>query len=263
MEVHKPKPVHGWRDFLSEMSVIVLGILIALGGEQLVETLHWHREVGETEARLSRELGGNVAAAAARLRTMPCLEKRLDEIASRVDEAGRNGKLTPTGTLGKPVLFLWGHGTWDSTLASQTPAHFPAPRLANIARAYQFITRLEAINQRELEDWSELWAIVGPGRPFDGSSAQAARLAVSHARVLAREMGVMSVGLIQRVKALDLPVDKSVRARIDAQIRTPLSAYDVCQPIGEQIPPTYGQAPLGEASTGIESALKDAQQLGE
>ncbi len=31
MHVHKPKPLHGLREFLSEIAVIVFGILIALG----------------------------------------------------------------------------------------------------------------------------------------------------------------------------------------------------------------------------------------
>ena len=30
MDVHKPKPVHSWRGLLSEVGIIVLGVLIAL-----------------------------------------------------------------------------------------------------------------------------------------------------------------------------------------------------------------------------------------
>ena len=69
MEIHKPKPVRDWREFLSEMLVIVLGILIALSGEQLIETLQWRHEVRETETRLGRELGANAAVAMLRLPT--------------------------------------------------------------------------------------------------------------------------------------------------------------------------------------------------
>jgi len=44
MEFHKPKPVHSWREFLTEVGTIVLGILIALSLEQMVETWHEHRQ---------------------------------------------------------------------------------------------------------------------------------------------------------------------------------------------------------------------------
>ena len=32
MDIHKPKPIHGWRDFLKEVGVIVLGVLIVVDG---------------------------------------------------------------------------------------------------------------------------------------------------------------------------------------------------------------------------------------
>ena len=31
-----PKPIHGWRAFWGEVGIIVLGVLIALGAQQLV-----------------------------------------------------------------------------------------------------------------------------------------------------------------------------------------------------------------------------------
>lgn len=40
MHLHLPKPLHGWRAFAGEVGIIVLGVLIALGAEQLVETIH-------------------------------------------------------------------------------------------------------------------------------------------------------------------------------------------------------------------------------
>jgi len=36
MEIHKPKPIHNWREFLKEVGIIVLGVGIALAAEQAV-----------------------------------------------------------------------------------------------------------------------------------------------------------------------------------------------------------------------------------
>jgi hypothetical protein len=244
VEIHKPKPVRDWREFLSEMSVIVLGILIALGGEQLIETLHWRYEVRETEARLAGELGANAAIAMWRVHTASCVEKRLDEIGGIIDAAATSGKLPPIGALGQPLWYLWGHGTWDSAVASQTATHFPAQRLANFAVAYQFISRLGEINQRELEAWTDLWVLVGPGRPFDSSAAASARLAASRARFLSRAMQGMSQGLRERVKALNLPPHISARVTaLEAAARQPLSTFEICKPMGREISPIYGQSP--------------------
>ncbi len=50
MDIHKPKPWHGFREFLKEYVIIVVGVLTALGAEQGVEWLHWRHEV-EAERR--------------------------------------------------------------------------------------------------------------------------------------------------------------------------------------------------------------------
>lgn len=36
MEVHRPKPVHRWRELFKEVGVIVIGVAIALTGEEAV-----------------------------------------------------------------------------------------------------------------------------------------------------------------------------------------------------------------------------------
>jgi hypothetical protein len=44
MHFHLPKPLHGWREFAGEVGIIVLGVLIALGFEQIVEASHQRQE---------------------------------------------------------------------------------------------------------------------------------------------------------------------------------------------------------------------------
>ena len=43
MDIHKPKPWHGSREFLKEVGTIVIGVLIALGAEAVVQNLHEQR----------------------------------------------------------------------------------------------------------------------------------------------------------------------------------------------------------------------------
>ena len=45
MHFHLPKPMHGWRDFAGEIAIIVIGVLIALGAEQVIESWTWERKV--------------------------------------------------------------------------------------------------------------------------------------------------------------------------------------------------------------------------
>jgi len=44
MHFHLPKPMHGWREFAGEVGIIVVGVLIALGAEHLIERWHWREK---------------------------------------------------------------------------------------------------------------------------------------------------------------------------------------------------------------------------
>jgi hypothetical protein len=78
MHVHLPKPVHGWRAFFGEISVIVLGVLIALALEQSVEALNWSRKVAQAEVRLAADLKDDTSYAAQYSILKPCTDAYLD-----------------------------------------------------------------------------------------------------------------------------------------------------------------------------------------
>ncbi len=59
MDIHKPKPWHGVREFLKEYVIIVVGVLTALGAEQLVEHLRWEGAVEEARASIHQEIAFN------------------------------------------------------------------------------------------------------------------------------------------------------------------------------------------------------------
>ena len=40
MDIHKPHAAKSWREFAVEIGTIVVGILIALGLEQVIESIH-------------------------------------------------------------------------------------------------------------------------------------------------------------------------------------------------------------------------------
>jgi len=60
IDVHPPhQPVHTWKDFLIHMSAICLGLLIAIGLEQVVEIIHHHNQVVEARKALRDEQTAN------------------------------------------------------------------------------------------------------------------------------------------------------------------------------------------------------------
>jgi hypothetical protein len=62
MHIHLPKPLHGWREFVGEVGIIVIGVLLALGAEQAIEALHHRSQVHEMTDKLHAESVENRSA---------------------------------------------------------------------------------------------------------------------------------------------------------------------------------------------------------
>jgi hypothetical protein len=50
------RPLHGWRQFAGEVGIVVLGVLIALAAQQLVDTIHRRSDGAQLVAALRSEL---------------------------------------------------------------------------------------------------------------------------------------------------------------------------------------------------------------
>src|SRR3954468_4362612 len=80
MHFHLPKPLHGWREFAGEVGIIVVGVLIALGAEQVVESVHWRKSVSQMRQAMRSELGIDRKRLEINLAQDSCMNERLDAI---------------------------------------------------------------------------------------------------------------------------------------------------------------------------------------
>ena len=81
LHVHMPKPLHSCREFLGEVGIIVLGVLVALAAEQGAEAAHWHFKERAAEEAMRLELAEDDGPQAyARVAIGPCLDQQIDRI---------------------------------------------------------------------------------------------------------------------------------------------------------------------------------------
>ncbi len=256
MEIHKPKPVHNWREFLIELGTITLGVCIALAAEQTVEWWHWHNKVMEARAVLATELAASMGNAIERMMVERCGERRLDALEQILDTASRTGQLPPVGDVGVMPLRQWTSGTWDGVLASQTATHFPRQQLADLAIIYGFIRKADAFGEGEVAAWTDLSGMSGPGRRLDPVTEDRLRAALGSARYFNRSRDQLSLALIYRMKAQDIVFSPDDLAIIAAgKKRAVLRNPSLCGPIGPALP-SYGNAPLRETTAQTEQVLK-------
>ena len=187
MHVHLPKPLHGWREFAGEVGIIVLGVLIALGAEQIVETLHWRNEVVDARRALDKEVAYNIGAIAKRQQEGPCIGRRLQEIRALLTMSPDSKSTGPRPPLGQPQLWRPRTNAWQAAMAGQVAEHMPLSIRVGYAELYDGFQWYAQKATDETDAWSVLGELDDPGRlgPVDLAAVRQAR---SRAQVAADKM---------------------------------------------------------------------------
>jgi hypothetical protein len=181
MEIHKPKAVHNWRELLKEIGIIVIGVLIALGAEQLVDSIHWMRQVDAGEEVLKGAFIEKAQNAALRDVQSDCIAKRLAFLSAVLQRASEDGRLPPVGPLGHPPFTPWSIGSWDGLVASQTISHLPRQKMIDYSIISQRTIFLSGLSDREEAQWTILGTMAGPGRRLSDAEAEQLRLTLAEA----------------------------------------------------------------------------------
>lgn len=155
MRFHLPKGIRGWREFTKEIAVIVIGVLIALGLEQVVEELHWRNEVRQGEDGLRDESLVNYAYSVEQVMVTPCILAQIDTLIGLVQNSGDRLVPAPTYQMTKSniprVLSMPNRRLqeqqWQGLQQSSTVSH--------MKRYRQLILSLHYTNIRQTSDLRE------------------------------------------------------------------------------------------------------------
>lgn len=84
-----PKPLHGWRQFAGEVGVIVLGVLVALGAQQIAEDWSWRNRARQATDVLREEVQGHFKESAEVVMAQPCIDQQLSTLEEQLDRSER------------------------------------------------------------------------------------------------------------------------------------------------------------------------------
>jgi hypothetical protein len=135
MHFHLPKPLHGWREFAGEVGIIVVGVLIALAADSVVQDWQWRQNVGVVRKSLMGELGNDRARWDAVVVAARCALRDVGRVDAWA-KAGGNG-VPPAAPNIRPNNFFWMHSAnWNLATGSQTLDHFPIEQQLAFASLY-------------------------------------------------------------------------------------------------------------------------------
>ena len=183
MDIHKPKPVHSWREFFSEILVVVVGITIALSGEQALEWLHWRHEAAETRAALRSEIAKDLDSLDFVVSEEPCIDRRLAEAGSALGVPGGPPLRRP---LGQPQFPNMPSAAWDVARASGVVSHLPQEEARNYRAIYTELEWTKARVDEQRSDWATLSAL-DLGVPISPILQAELLPTLAHAKVVANK----------------------------------------------------------------------------
>jgi hypothetical protein len=199
MHFHLPKPLHGWREFAGEVGIIVIGVLIALGAEQVLQSWHWRGEARDADRRMRDDLSYDLAVAYERFAIDPCLRPRLSELRDELLRAGPNwpgsrarfaNDLYKSNfpsvyrTPDRPLV----QAAWLTALNGEVLGHFQPDRVEQLAMLFDEVGSIERTQTEEVDTAATLGdlAFSGPISESDRRSdlKVVARLDALDARML-------------------------------------------------------------------------------
>ena len=159
MHLHLPKPLHGWREFAGEVGIIVLGVLIALAADALIERATWLDKVKLADANMHVEIQRNRTNAAQYAILQPCADRMLDRMTADLI-SGNTVDLNKVLAIGEPfVSEAWTATAWEAAVAGQIGEHMNAQRFLNYAEAFRRSAMMTDIQFRLRDNYAA--AMVG------------------------------------------------------------------------------------------------------
>ena len=182
MHFHLPKPLHGWREFAGEVGIIVIGVLIALGAEQVLEDWHWHNEVGNFRAAVDHEIGRNLDVWRIMMSVRPCVAHRLDDLGRLLAASTGGRQLHLLGPIDRPVSYSSYYSVWDDK-AEDVTGHLPLDARLKYAEIYDELHNNDVVRLDEREVWRSLDEFDQP-EPLDHADRMRLRGLLTRARQL-------------------------------------------------------------------------------
>lgn len=223
MPFRLPKPLHGWRAFVGEVGIIVLGVLIALGAEQLVSAFQWHREVRAFREATDHELGRDLGIYRSVMVDRSCATRRLADLERFLADssAGRRDKLLRP--IGRPFLQTLYFSVWDNK-GGEIMDHLPLKLRTGYGELYDEFRNNEKVLLSERDVWRSLSQFEQPV-PLDDASQMRMRELLTRAE----QLNAAAPGNYHYIVTLAEPL--GIRAIADPQLKAPGPSDSFCQPL--------------------------------
>jgi len=167
MDIHPSQgPIHSFKDFLFHLLTVVIGILIALSLEGLLDWHHHRMLLQEARSNLAYEIRENRQRITKGLASAPDAESRLKATIEAIDSYRRNHDDRASKLDWSFGLFPLNTTAWSTAASTGAVSYMNYSEVQDYTRVYVVQEQFLSLQQRTLEKWLELqkWsARITPG----------------------------------------------------------------------------------------------------
>jgi hypothetical protein len=173
MRIKLPRPLHGWPELAWQVSIIVIGVLIALAAEQLVDDWSWRRKIQAQRSALDENVSGMWEAMSARVMVQGCVDRRLKELALVLERQERGLPLGIVAPIGRPAVWTGSQAALRMATADGSFSHMRlddkqpyfdvansydtfAPSAAEERASWRVLQSLNQADRLDAVDWREI-----------------------------------------------------------------------------------------------------------
>jgi hypothetical protein len=170
MHFHLPKPLHGWREFVGEVGIIVIGVLIALGAEQMVEAVHWRHEADRAQDSVQNEIADHAFSASEIVIAYPCIDQQLLTLEQKLLQPGAYVPAPSYSTAAGDGPYrapsrLWDNNVWESAKSEGVASHLDSDLRLTLSSYYGQVAGMRDINHQTDQLWWRLRILSRPIQP--------------------------------------------------------------------------------------------------
>lgn len=201
--IRKRRIARGWRRFGIEIGTIVLGILIALGLDQMAQASRDASAAAEAREAIRAEITIDITRVNERGKAQVCVDARLDELQAMLDDPGADGRIKRPNWIGRPPRYGIETQRWDAASQSGRTSLFKPDELGRYGFLYTTLAYFYDMENSEQLTWSKLSALENVDRLTDDGRLTM-HAAIAEARFYNASIRQVGSLLLERAGQLDI-----------------------------------------------------------
>jgi hypothetical protein len=174
---------HDWRNDGRELAIVVMGVLIALLAQEVVQGWEWQQKIAAADDAMKREMfWDNGPEMIERIAIQPCINAQLDGIRGAVEANRPRAEIA--GLVDRLYVPYVSYDTvaYRDVSASDVPIHMPKARENAWTQAYAMMPMVDSTEAQETVDAARIKALKRTGGPLSDAEQIALLQAVEEVR---------------------------------------------------------------------------------